>query len=102
MKVTVDSTGTAKSAAEQGMTLKMKSSWRKPSPSFSPTDKIAMIGPHFNATEDMISIYHGDVRLVWNALALPSDHKAQDLTKLVTPRVWEQTVKIQTVLLVVW
>ena len=25
---------------------------------------VALIGPHFNATEDLISIYHGTVNLV--------------------------------------
>ncbi len=59
----------AKSAAEQGMILlkndnvDSSSSSSSPLLPLNPSDKIALIGPHFNATEDMISIYHGDVRL---------------------------------------
>ncbi len=30
----------------------------------SPSTRVALLGPHFNATQDMISIYHGTVELV--------------------------------------
>ena len=56
----------AQSAAEQGMVLLKNDNvdGGKTLLPLASTDKVALIGPHFNATEDMISIYHGDVRLV--------------------------------------
>ena len=57
----------AQSAAEQGMILLKNDNVGTNGRLILPLDAsqtIAVIGPHFNATEDMISIYHGDVRLV--------------------------------------
>eukprot|EP00944_MAST-04C_sp_MAST-4C-sp1_P007923 g7923.t1 len=57
----------AQSAAEQGMILLKNDNVGTNGRPILPLDAsqtIAVIGPHFNATEDMISIYHGDVRLV--------------------------------------
>eukprot|EP00755_Sulcionema_specki_P026941 Sspe_Gene.16341::Locus_5757_Transcript_1_1_Confidence_1.000_Length_2611::g.16341::m.16341/K15920/XYL4; beta-D-xylosidase 4 len=51
----------ARSAAEQSMVLLKNTDGLLP---LAKGQRVALLGPHFNATQDMISIYHGPVKLV--------------------------------------